>query len=162
MTKKKLTIVETPKKVMAPLIVEKHPREYTGYPFVTVIVYRKQPMLTIIDNFDDETVKAYVLDYCGAEGVNEEQLIVAAADWYQNNSEQFPVSIEFSRREMTGETSKIYRSLNVEYISRVIGPVPKFPMGAIKNVKRRRRKPISAGVEIHTISNVSTFDEFFQ
>lgn len=160
--KKRLSIVEPTKKISAPLIVEKHPVEYTGYPFVTVIVYRKQPMLTIIDNFDEETIKAYVLDYCGAEGVNEEQLIVAAAEWYVNSNEAFPISIEFSRRGMTIETSKVYRSLNVEYISRVIGPVPKFPMGSVKNVKRRRRKSIPQGVEIHTINKLTLVDELFQ
>lgn len=159
--KKRLGTVEPTKKTSAPLIVEKHPVEYTGYPFVTVIVYRKQPMLAIIDNFDDETIKAYILDYCGAEGVNEEQLIVAAAEWYVNSNQLFPISIEFSRRGMTNETSRVYRSLNVEYISRVIGPVPKFPMSSVKNVKRRRRKSIPQNVEIYTVK-LLTVDEFFQ
>lgn len=160
--KKKLTIVEATKKANVPLIIEAHPKEYKGYPFVTVIVYRKQPMLTIVDNADEDDIKAFVLDYCGAEGVNEESLIVAAAEWYQENKAAFPVSIEFSRRGMTAETSKIFRSLNIEFVSRVIGPLPKFPMGAAKSVKRRRRKPIPANVEIRVAANVLSLEQFFK
>ncbi len=161
-TKKKLSVVPTSKKGPVPLIIEAHPKDYKGYPFITVIVYRKQPMLAIVDNADDETIKAFVLDYCGAEGVNEEQLILTAAEWYQTNRAAFPVSIEFSRRGLVQETSKIYRSLSMEFISRVIGPVPKFPMGSIKQIKRRRRKPIPAGVEVRIETNVLPFDQFFK
>jgi len=151
---------KTAKKTNVPLIIEAHPKEYKGYPFVTMIVYRKQPMLAIVDNADDETIKAFVLDYCGAESVNEEFLIVAAADWYFENRSRFPVSVEFSRRGMTSETSRIYRSLNVEFISRVIGPVPKFPMAQVKSIKRRRRKALPAGVEIRYSTTVLPFEQF--
>jgi hypothetical protein len=119
-------------------------------------------MLTIVDNADEDDIKAFVLDYCGAEGVNEENLIVAAAEWYQESKSAFPVSIEFSRRGMTAETSKIFRSLNIEFVSRVIGPLPKFPMGAAKSVKRRRRKPIPAGVEVRVGTNVLSLEQFFK
>lgn len=134
----------------APLIVEPHPTDYAGFPFVTLIQYRKQPMLVIVDNADDSVIRAFVLDLCGPENVNEEKLIAAVAAWYDTNKAAFPVSVEFSRLGMTSQTSKIYRALNIEFVSRVIGPVPKYPMAAVKSIKRRRRKPIPAGVEIHT------------
>lgn len=153
----KRVVTKSPKKPSVPLIIETHPKEYKGYPFVTVIVYRKQPMLTIVDNADEEEIKAFVLDYCTAEGVNEEHLILTAAEWYAEHKGNFPVSVEFSRRGMTPETSKIYRSLNVEFVSRVIGPMPKFPMGMVKSIKRRRRKPIPAGVEVRFAANVLPF-----
>lgn len=153
----KLTVVPTTpviksKKVTAPLIVEPHPKDYTGFPFITLIQYRKHPMLTIIDNVTDDIIRAFVLDLCCPEKVNEELIIQATAEWYVNNRANIPVSVEFSRLGIAAVTSKIYRTLNVEFVSRVIGPVPRYPMTAVKSVKRRRRKLISSAIEVETDS----------
>lgn len=137
-----------PKKSTVPLIIEPHPKDYSGFPFVTLIQYRKQPMLVIVDNADDEIIRAFVLDLCGPERIDEELVIQAAAEWYSANKTNFPISIEFSRQGLTPATSRIYRSLNVEFVSRIIGPVPKYPMNTVKSIKRRRRKPLTQGVEI--------------
>ena len=147
-TTPKLSVVREPStsKSVAPLIVEPHPKDYSGFPFITLIQYRKQPMLTIVDNATDDIIRAFVLDLCGPERVNEELIIQVAAEWYINNRENFPISIEFSKLGISPHTSKIYRSLNVEFVSRVIGPVPKYPMSNVKSVKRRRRKPISSAI----------------
>lgn len=153
-TAAKLTIVPSqsnttdPKKSPAPLIVEPHPNDYTGFPFITLIQYRKQPMLTIVDNATDDIIRAFVLDLCGPERVDEELIIRVVAEWYTTNKPSFPISVEFSRLGLAGVTSKIYRTLNVEFVSRVIGPVPRYPMSAIKSIKRRRRKPIPEAVEV--------------
>ena len=136
-------------KKTAPLIVEPHPVDYTGFPFITLIQYRKLPMLAIVDNADDSTLRVFVLDLCGPEGIKEEDIIAVASDWYDNNRSNYPISIEFSRKGIVSSTSKIYRALNIEFVSRVIGPVPKYPIGDVKSIKRRRRKPLPVGVEIH-------------
>lgn len=136
------------KKTNTPLIIEAYPKDYSGYPFITLIQYRKQHMLTIVDNIFENIIKAYVLDLCNPEGVDEETIILIATEWYKNSKSLFPLSIEFSRRGMTAQTSKIYREFNTEFISRIIGPVPKFPINEIKSSKRRRRKPVPHGVQI--------------
>lgn len=141
------------KRHVTPLIIEPYPKEYKGYPFITLIVYRKQQMLTIVDNVDNDNIKAFVLDYCGAEDVNEERLILTTAEWYETDKNNYPISIEFSRRGMTGETSRIYRTFSIEFVSRVIGPVPKFSMESSKSIKRRRRKSVPQGVEVLIIDN---------
>jgi hypothetical protein len=148
-------------KTAAPLIVEPHPKDYSGFPFITLIQYRKQPMLAIVDNADEESVRVYVLDMCGPEHVDEEVVISVAAEWFATNRANIPISIEFSRRGMTPMTSRIYRALSTEFVSRIIGPVPKYPMGTVKSIKRRRRKSIPSGVEVHT-TNVVSAEEFFQ
>ncbi len=132
-----------------PLIVENHPTDYIGYPFITLIQYRKTHVLSIVDNSDDQSIKLYVLDLCGPEHVKEEKVIEVAASWYENNRTQHPLSVEFSRRGLTSETGKIYRTFNTEFVTRVIGPLPRFEMTEIIRVKRRKRKPIPPGVEIH-------------
>lgn len=156
----RLVVVDSSKKTTVPLVVEPYPKDYTGLPFLTLIQFRKQPMLVIVDNVDSELIKAYVLDLCGPEQVDEEKIILAASEWYTTNKEKYPVSIEFSRRGMTGEASRIYRTFDVEFVSRVIGPAPEFPMGVVKSVKRRRRKPVPQGVEV-TMGNVVQLDQFF-
>ena len=148
-------------KSSAPLILEPHPSDYKGFPFITLIQYRKAPMLVIVDNTDGDTIKAFVLDLCGPERVNEELVILAASEWYENNRSKFPVSIEFSRRGITCLTSKIYRSLNIEFVSRVIGPAPMYPMANVKSIKRRRRKSIPATVEVEKPLRVLATEELF-
>lgn len=152
-TATKLTIVSSQpqvdtKKAPAPLIVEAHPKDYSGFPFITLVQYRKHPMLTIVDNATDDIIRAFVLDLCGPEKVDEELIIRVAAEWYTSNRFNIPISVEFSRLGIAAATSKIYRTLNVEFVSRVIGPVPRYPMSAVKSVKRRRRKTISPAVEV--------------
>lgn len=155
----KKNVIGEPKKSSVPLIVEPHPKDYDGFPFITLVQYRKAPMLVIVDNADEDVIRAYVLDLCGPEHVNEEAVITAATEWYSTNRSNYPISIEFSRRGMTMMASKIYRALSIEFVSRVIGPVPKYPMSNIKSIKRRRRKPISTNVEI---LHAQSTEQFFQ
>ena len=127
-------------KCVAPLIVEAHPVEYSGFPFITLIQYKKQPMLAIIDNVTESEVRAFVLDLCGPEHIDETLIMAIAQQWYNENKSNYPLSVEFSKRNVTSVTTRIYRVLNIEFISRIIGPAPKYPLTGIRNLKRRRRK----------------------
>lgn len=139
-----------------PLIVEQHPEDYDGYPFITLLQYRKEHILTLIDNTDDKIVKSYVLDLCGPSKVDEEKIVSIALQWWDNNRDRFPLSFEFSRQGVSEEASKIYRTFNVEYITRVIGPLPRYEMKETINIKRRKRKPLPKNAKV--ITNVVTFD----
>ncbi len=141
-----------------PLIVEDHPDDYEGYPFITLIQYRRSHVLAIVDNSDDQSIKSYVLDLCGPERVDEQKIIEIATSWYKNHKSEHPLSVEFSRRGITGEAGRIYRTFNIEFVTRVIGPLPRFEMMETVRVKRRKRKPIPTGVEIVKRSiNVAQF-----
>lgn len=131
-----------------PLIVEPHPKNYGGYPFITLIQYRKQHVLAIVDNCDDNNINAYVLDMCNQENVDEEMVISVATKWYATNNTRYPLSFEFSKEGLSHQTGKILKSFNVEFVTRVIGPMPKFPMETIRSIKRRRRKPIPPNVVV--------------
>jgi len=137
------------KKQPAPLIIEQHPKDYTGFEFITLVQYHKTPLLCIVDNSNANVVRAYVLDMCGPAEVNEEMVITATQDWFENFALQYPVSIHYAKLGITSETAKIYRALNVEFISRAIGPIAKYPTAISRSVKRRRRKPLPASIEIH-------------
>jgi len=131
-----------------PLVVEKHPSDYTGYPFITLIKFRQDHILTIVDNSDSKVISSYVLDSCGPTKVNEETLIAIADEWYRENRNNYPISIEFSRRGVVDQFAPILQTFNVEFVSRIIGPLPSFNMDTPVCVKRRRRKMIASGVEI--------------
>ena len=70
---------------VAPLVIEEHPSDYEGYPFITLVQYRDEHILTIINNSDDKTVQAYVLDLCGPESVKEELVIAVALQWLEES-----------------------------------------------------------------------------
>jgi hypothetical protein len=94
-------------------------------------------------------IKAYILDLCGPTQVNEEQVINIASEWYANSKDRYPLSFEFSKLGLSEDVKSIYRSYAVGFVTRIIGPLPRFEMGEVKSIKRRRRKPISANMEVH-------------
>lgn len=132
-----------------PLIVEPHPDDYNGYPFITLIQYRDIHELTVIDNATDKTITAFVLDRCGPEGLNEEVVISIAAEWYEVSSGSYPLSFEFSKRGIAGPMSAILMKYPTDFVSRIIGPLPKFNMTENRSVRRRRKKQVPDGMEIH-------------
>ena len=141
---------------ICPLIIEEHPEDYDGYPFITLIQYTNdQEIITIVDNSNDKSISAFVIDLCAQEKVDEKILITIASEWYYSNAkDQYPLSIEFSRRSLSNMMSKIYRIYTVDFVSRVIGPVPKFEMNTKPKIKRRRRKSIPKGIQIKYLNNL--------
>lgn len=132
-----------------PLIIEPHPVDYNGYPFITLIQYRDSHDLTVIDNATNKTITAFVLDKCGAAGLNEEAVISVIAEWYEHHADSYPLSFEFSKKGISGVMSSIIQSYPIDFVTRVIGPLPKFNMTENSRVRRRRKKQVPAGVEIH-------------
>lgn len=137
--------IKTSKKF--PLIIEDHPNDYNGYPFITLIKYNDESFLTIVDNIYKKHISAYVLDLCAPQEVDELKIVNIANHWYSEHFNSYPISIEFSRRNMTEEVSKICRSYSIDYITRVIGPVRKFDMGNPSKIRKRKRK-FSKNMEI--------------
>jgi hypothetical protein len=134
-------------KQQAPLIIESYPEDYTGYPFVTLIRYNSENMLTIVNKYDvGNTIDAYVLDLCGPQNVNEEAIVSIADDWFSAGENKHPISIHFSKLGVNAATSKILRTFNVDHITRIIGPVPVFDMTPHRNSRRRKRKDLPKGV----------------
>lgn len=132
-----------------PLIIEPHPSDYAGYPFITLIQYRDKDFLGIIDNATDKMIKAYVLDLCGPASVNEEFVIRIATAWYKESKDRYPISFEFSKLGVADSVKSIYKSFAVGFVTRIIGPMPKFEMSEVKSIKRRRKKALPPNIEIH-------------
>lgn len=131
-----------------PLIVEDHPKEYKGYPFITLMQYRDLHTLLIIDNATDKNIEGFVLDLCGPESVNEELVIETTADWFNSHRDRFPVSFYFSQMGVSEEFSKIFRTYPVDFVTRIIGPMPKFDMESGSSIKRRRKKHLPSNIKL--------------
>lgn len=137
------------------MIIENYPSTYHGYPFITLIQFNSQHLLTIVDNYDRKTIKAYVLDYCSTEGVDELSVISNAENWYNSGEPLHPISVEFSRVLFVSEASKIYRTFSVDSVTRVIGPIYSFDMDSVFKVKRKRKVTPDKVIMFPSISNSS-------
>ena len=132
-----------------PLIVEEHPKDYNGYEFITLIKYNDQNFLTIVDNITPDKVIAYVLDYCPNMKIDEEYIIKIANHWYENNRNNYPISIEFFKHNIASDMSKIVRSFSTDFIVRVIGPIYRYNMKGPTKIKRRKKKSIPKGIDFN-------------
>lgn len=131
-----------------PLVVEPHPDDYDGYEFITLIRFNDESFLSIVDNVSKKYIFGYVIDLCGPEGFSEDTLIKTAYEWYTTNGDRYPISIEFSKRGMVEDAEQILRLFPIDYVTRVIGPLPHFNMGPASKIRKRKRKELSAGIEI--------------
>lgn len=123
-----------------PIIIESHPSAYNGYDFITLIKYNDEVNLVIIDNIYKKHLDAYCLDSCKAANVDEESVIRVANYWYHSNKDNYPISVEFSKRGLSPTFSKIFKSYSIDYISRIIGPAYQFYMGNPNKIRKRKRK----------------------
>lgn len=131
-----------------PLIVEPYPEDYTGYKFITLIRYNDADSLNIVDNIINGNIITYVLDMCQPCNVNEEMIIESANDWFCNYKSLYPISIHFSKNGLSEETSKIIRAFPIDYIARVIGPLPQYKMSGAYKIRKRKKKEVPNGIEI--------------
>jgi hypothetical protein len=135
-------------KNMRHIIVEPHPQEYTGYPFVALVQHKQTSYIAIIDNVSEKHIKAYVLDLCEPEGLSEKAVIDLAAEWYDDSVTKYPISVEFSKRGVSNVVGKIYRTFNLDAVVRIIGHVSYFPIDEVYKVKRRKKREIQRSIAI--------------
>lgn len=130
------------RKVIPPLYIEQYPDDYKGYEFITLLKFNNKVYLTIVDNINTKFIFAYVIDFCESQGVDEKHLIQVANEWYDTNRFRYPISIEFHRKDMIEDVSKILRIFSIHNISRLIGPFIYYDMfGPSKIRKKKRRDP---------------------
>lgn len=131
-----------------PLTIETYPDGYDGYEFITLIRYNDENFLNIVDNVINNSIVTYVLDLCSPNNINEEDIINIAYSWFYNTNRKYPISIEFNKKGLAIETSKILRCFPIDYVSRVIGPLPEYKMAGAYKIRKRKKKSIPPGIEI--------------
>ncbi len=116
--------------------------------FLTVLEYRRQNYLAIIDNVTSEEVGAYVLDYAQQERLDLRQLMSVITLWFYRGSGKYPLSFEFSRLGMSPMTNRIYKTFELPHVTRLIGNDFRFDLETPPKIRRRRVSLIPAGTEV--------------
>lgn len=116
--------------------------------YLSVIEYRRQNYLVVVDNITSEEVGAYVLDFAQQEKIDLRALMEVITTWFYRGSHTYPLSFEFSRLGIAGLTTRIYKTFELTHVTRLIGFDFRFDMETPPKVKRRRVSLIPAGTEI--------------
>lgn len=135
------------KRKIPSLIIERA-EDQGNYYFLSVLEYRRENYLVIIDNITEEEVGAYVLDYAQQEGMSLQDLMTVITQWFYRASYKYPLSFEFSRLGIAARTNRIYKTFELAHVTRLIGKDYKFELDVPPKVRRRRVNRIPAGVEI--------------
>lgn len=135
------------KKRIPSLVVERA-EDQGNYFFLSVLEFRRENYLVIIDNITEEGIGAYVLDVAQQEGLDLKQLISVITTWFYRASYKYPLSFEFSRLGMAQHTNRIYKNFELAHVTRLIGNDFKFDLLAPPKIRRRRVSKIPAGVEV--------------
>jgi hypothetical protein len=122
------------KKSVPPLVLEEV-QDRANYLYLTLIEYKKERYLTIVDNISGSDISVFVLDYAKAENVDMNWLLSVANIWYYKSSEKYPLSFEFAK---LGAKNKI---------------TPIMRIDAKPKIKRKRVNVIPSSVEIKLKKN---------
>lgn len=124
-----------------PIIVERHPEEYDGYEFVSLIQFNDDYVLSVVENIVGNQIICYSLDRCPAEDVDEAEFISVVKQWFYNTDRCKPLSLFLALDNSSHNFGNILRYYNLDFVSRIIGPVFRFPTGTTK-VKKRKKKTV--------------------
>lgn len=123
--------------------------------YLSVIEYRRENYLVIIDNITSEEIGAYVLDFAQQEKLDLKQLMSLVTYWFYRGAGQYPLSFEFSRLGITPATNRIYKTFELSHVTRLIGKDFRYDFETAPKIRRRRANKIPAGTEIHLRRGVS-------
>ena len=116
--------------------------------YISVLEYRRENYLVVVDNISDGELGAYVLDYAQQEGIQLKTLLTAVTIWFYRGSHSYPVSFEFSRLGISKLTNRIYKTFELAHVTRLIGKDFRYDLLSPPKVRRRRVSKIPAGFEI--------------
>lgn len=106
--------------------------------FLTLIEYKKQKFLTIIENVIGDEIQAYILDNLSAENINQDWFMHIATKWFYSSSERYPLSFEFTKLGQGEVVKKVLKTFSVNATSRIIGKLFIYPTNTKPKVKRRK------------------------
>ena len=119
-----------------------------NYLYLSLVEYKRETYLCVIDNIKSSEIGAYVLDYADQSGVEVKQFLEAVTRWFYGKSDEHPLSFELAKYGLTDWASGMYRTFDTMYVSRIIGHGFSYSAMEKSKVKRRRVIPLPAGVEV--------------
>lgn len=116
--------------------------------YLSLIEYKRENYLCVIDNAKTSEITAYVLDFADQERIDMKHFLQAVTYWFYSKSERCPLSIELARMGLSAWASPLYRTFDASYVSRIVGRGFTFDSSAKTKVRRRRVVPLPEGVEV--------------
>lgn len=136
------------KKKIPPLIIE-HYMDTTNLCFVSLIEYKREQYLGIIDNITDTELSAFILSHAKPEVIGANDFIRFAIRWFYKSSGKYPLSFEFAKLGLSNKIQPLYKTFDLNYVSRVVGKPFIFEnLNAGTKIKRRRVVQVPEYVEI--------------
>lgn len=128
----------------------------TNFFYLSVLQYRKEHHLVIIDNITNDVVTAYVLDKAVQEGIDAKQILTVANRWFYEASDRYPLSIEFSKRGMSHATNRILKNFDLSHVTRIVGQDFQYDLTTPPKIRRRRVSHVpKVEVDLQVKSSVS-------
>lgn len=115
--------------------------------YVSLIEYKRENYLCVIDTISPDEITAYVLDNAEAENIPIQHFLNVANIWFYGSSEKHPLSVELAAKGLTDVLSPIYKTFDTSFVSRIVGTT--FEHGAAETkIKRRRAIPVVEGTPV--------------
>lgn len=115
---------------------------------LSLLEYKRDTFLCVLDNITSSEIGAYVLDYAEQEHVPVAQFLSVVWRWFYGTSERHPLSVEIAKHGLTETVAPIYRTFDTTYVSRIVGHSFSYEGMQKTKVRRRRVVPIPEGVAI--------------
>ena len=116
--------------------------------YLSVLEYRRENYLVVVDNISSDEIGAYVLDFAQQERLDLQQLITIVTRWFYAGSSSYPLSFEFSRLGISPMVNRIYKTFELAHVTRLIGHDFRYNFEATPKIRRRRASLIPAGAEV--------------
>ena len=119
-----------------------------NYLYMSLVEYKREQYLCIIDTIKTSEIGAYVLDYAEQENIDLQKFFQLVTYWFYSKSDEHPLSVEFARHGLTTWVSPIHKTFDTTYVSRIVGHAFFYKNLDKSKVRRRRIVPIPEGIEI--------------
>ncbi len=116
--------------------------------YLTLLEYKRENYLCIIDKISPMEIDAYVLDYVEQENIPLNEFLSIVTKWFYESSERHPLSVEIARLGLTEQLSCLYRTFDTTYVARIVGKAFFYEGLHKSKVRRRRVVPIQEGIPI--------------
>lgn len=136
------------KKKIPPLIIE-HFADTSNLCFISLIEYKREQYLGIIDNITDSELNVFILSHAKSDVIEATDFLKFAIRWFYKSSGKYPLSFEFAKLGLSNRIEPIYKTFDLGYVSRIIGKPFIFDnLNTTTKIKRRRVVQVPEYVEI--------------
>lgn len=136
------------KKKIPPLALELK-QDPTTLHYLSLLEYRRDTFLVVIDNITETEVSAFTLDYAEQEGIVVADFLSICNYWFYKASNAYPLSFEIAKLGLTKQLAPMLKIYDANNVSRIVGVPFQHHMQPLKpKIKRRRVVPVQAGIEI--------------